>query len=296
MRVHLVDGTFELYRAHFSPRPGRLAPDGRDVKATLGLVGQMLTLLADKKEAPTHLAVVFDNPIRSFRNDLFDGYKGDEGVPPVLREQFDLVEEAVRALGLAVWSMKDHEADDGLATGAAKLAPLAEQVRILSPDKDMMQCVQGAHVVTVDRIRNREFDEAAVRETWGVAPKQIPDLLALTGDDADGIPGVPGLGKKTAAALIAAFGSVEKIPADPAKWPKAVRGAERLAASLAEARDVVPLYKTLATLVTDAPVDARPEAIAVGQVGGDAFDAFCTRLGAPRLAALARSGASGATA
>ena len=294
MRGHLVDGTFELYRAHYSPRPGRLAPDGRDVKATLGLVGQMLTLLADAKEAPTHVAVVFDNPIRSFRNDLFDGYKGDEGVPPALRAQFDLVEEAVRALGLAVWSMKDHEADDGIATGAVTLAPVADQIRILSPDKDLMQCVEDARIVTVDRIRNREFDEAGVRETWGVAPKQIPDLLALTGDDADGIPGVPGLGKKTAAALVSAFGSVEAIPADPAKWPKSVRGAERLAASLAEARDVVPLYKRLATLVTDAPVDARLEAIAVGAVGGGAFTAFCERLGAPRLAALATRGGAGA--
>ncbi|HZI08407.1 MAG TPA: flap endonuclease, partial [Archangium sp.] len=189
MRLHLVDGTYELYRAHFSPRPGATAPDGRDVKATVGLVSSMLALLHEAEEAVTHIALAFDNPIRSFRNDLFAGYKSEEGVPPELLAQFDLVEEAARALGLTVWSMKDFEADDALATAATRWAGQVEQVRLLTPDKDLGQCVRGRKVVQVDRKQQKELDEDAVRARLGVAPASVPDLLALVGDVADGIPG-----------------------------------------------------------------------------------------------------------
>ena len=194
MRLHLVDGTFELFRAHFSKRPGHRAPDGAEVKATLGLAASLLALLHDPVEAPTHLAVAFDNPIRSFRNDLFAGYKTEEGVPPELLAQLDLAEDAARAVGAVVWSMDRYEADDALATAAARFRGEVEQVRILSPDKDLGQCLEGDRVVLVDRVRGKVIDEAALLARRGIRPESVPDLLALVGDDADGIPGLPGFG------------------------------------------------------------------------------------------------------
>lgn len=278
-RLHLVDGTFELFRAHFSHRPTRLAPDGQDVKATFALIEQMLTLVSEREEAVTHVAVAFDNPIRSFRNDLFAEYKSDEGVLPVLRTQFDLAERAVAALGLTVWSMDRFEADDALATAASLFASEVEQVRILSPDKDLMQCVRGSTVVTVDRIRKKTTDEAGVVSKWGVPPRAIPDLLALVGDTADGIPGLPGFGAKTAAQLLSAFGSIDAIPLEAAKWPKALRGADRLLPVLRERVEDARLYRRLATLAEDVPLRAALHDIELKSVGGDAFDAFCNELG-----------------
>src|SRR5438270_4284858 len=191
MRLHLVDGTYELFRAYYSKRPPHRAPDGTDKKATVALASAMLALLHDEGEAVTHVAVAFDNPIRSFRNDLFDGYKTEEGVPAGLLAQFDSAEEAVRALGIAVWSMRELEADDALATGAARFGAEMEQVRILTPDKDLGQCLRGSHVVQVDWRAKLVLDEDGLRHRRGVGPTSIPDLLALTGDDADGIPGLP---------------------------------------------------------------------------------------------------------
>lgn len=283
-RLHVVDGTFELFRAHFSPRPTRPAPDGRNVKATIGVIDQLVTLLRERDEAPTHVAVAFDNPIRSFRNDLFPAYKSDEGMLPELRSQFDLVEEAVRALGIAVWSMDRFEADDAIATAAARFGPEVDQVRMLTPDKDMMQCVQGTRVVLVDRIRRRTVDEDGVRAQWGVGPSAIPDLLALTGDTADGIPGLAGFGVKTAAALLATFGDLDHIPLDASKWPKNIRGAERLVTVLREGLEDARLYRRLATLSVDAPIASSLEELRVGILGGPEFEALCTRLGTPRLA------------
>ncbi|MEI6225649.1 MAG: 5'-3' exonuclease H3TH domain-containing protein [Deltaproteobacteria bacterium] len=254
MRLHLVDGTFELFRAHFSKRPARLSPDGRDVKATHGLVQSMGALLRDPAEAVTHVAVAFDNPIRSFRNDLFAGYKTEEGVPPGLLAQFDGAEEAVRALGMTVWSMRDFEADDALATAATRFQDQVEQVRILTPDKDLGQCISGRRVVQVDRIRGVEIDEEALRVRRGVGPGSIPDLLALVGDAADGIPGLPGFGERTAAALLARHVHLESIPSDGASWPAGIRGATRLAATLSSEREAVLLYRRLATLVRDVPI------------------------------------------
>src|SRR3954462_8935054 len=160
MRLHLVDGTYELFRAHFSKRPDHATPEGVQGKATLGLVSSLLQLVADPKEHVTHLAVAFDNPIRSFRNQLFPGYKTEEGIEPELLAQFDTAEAAVRALGITVWSMDRWEADDALATAAARWRDQVEQVRILTPDKDLGQCLRGTRVVQVDRRREREIDEA----------------------------------------------------------------------------------------------------------------------------------------
>ncbi|HEX5753137.1 MAG TPA: 5'-3' exonuclease H3TH domain-containing protein [Archangium sp.] len=283
MRLHLVDGTYELYRAHFSPRPGATAPDGRDVKATVGLVSSMLALLHDASESVTHVALAFDNPIRSFRNALFAGYKSDDGVPPELHAQFDLAEEAMRALGLTVWSMKDFEADDALATASARWAGQVEQVRLLTPDKDLGQCVRGQKVVQVDRKQQKELDEDAVRAKLGVAPASVPDLLALVGDDADGIPGLPGFGEKGASALLNAYGHLEAIPADASAWSVRPRGADKLAATLREHREDALLYRKLATLVTDAPISKSLEDLAWAGVPRARFLSLCDSLGLTTL-------------
>ena len=285
MRLHLVDGTYELYRAHYSPRPGTTAPDGRDVKATAGVMDSLLALLHDEQEAVTHVAVAFDNPIRSFRNALFAGYKGDEGVPPELRAQFDLVEEAVAALGVRVWSMKDQEADDALATAAARWAGEVEQVRLLTPDKDLGQCVRGQRVVQVDRRQQKVMDAEAVKAKLGVAPESVPDLLALMGDDADGIPGLPGFGAKGAAAVLQAYGHLEAIPDDAAEWTVKVRGADKLAATLKAQRDDARLYRTLATLVEDAPLPGTASLADLEWKGVPEarFKAFCEGLGLKSL-------------
>lgn len=283
MRLHVVDGTFELYRAHFAQRPPHLGPKGEDVKASVGIASAMLALLDDKDEAPTHLAVAFDNPIRCFRNDLFDGYKTDEGVPPELRAQFDLAEEAVRSLGIVVWSMKEFEADDALAAAAFKWRDQVEQVRLLTPDKDLGQCVSGTRVVGVDRLRDKVMDEAAVKEKFGVGPASIPDYLALVGDTSDGIPGVPGFGAKTAGALLAVYPHLEQIPSDPARWTPKLRGAERLSATLESMREEAALYRRLATLRTDVPLAERLEDLEYRGVPRRTFEAFCQATNAPRL-------------
>jgi 5'-3' exonuclease len=255
MRLHLIDGTYELFRAHYSKRPDK------PMKATLGLVESLRSLGRDPEEQLTHVAVAFDNPIRSFRNDLFPGYKTEEGVDPALLAQFDAAEEAVRKIGMVVWSMKEFEADDALATAAARFASSVEQVRILTPDKDLGQCIDGRKVVQVDRMRKREIDEAGLIALRGVRPKSIPDWLALTGDTADGIPGLAGFGAKTAAALLAEFDHLERIPDDPHAWPTTVRGAERLAATLAAHRDDAILYRTLTRLRRDVPLVESLEAL-----------------------------------
>jgi 5'-3' exonuclease len=283
MRLHLVDGTYELFRAHFAPRPSHPGPDGTPLKATVGLASSMLALLADPAERPTHLAVAFDNPIRSFRNDLFDGYKTEEGVPEELLSQFDLAELATAALGITVWSMREFEADDALATGAARFAPEVEQVRILTPDKDLGQCVRGDRVVQVDRMRGKTVDEPALRARRGIGPESIPDWLALVGDTADGIPGLPGFGEKGAAAVLAAFLHLEDVPADPRAWPVSVRSRDTLARTLAEHRQEALLYRTLATLRTDAPVDTSLSALEHTGVPREPFELFARRVAAPNL-------------
>lgn len=289
MRLHLVDGTFELFRAHHSKRPPLRAPDGRDVKAAVGMAQSLLWLLADPAEQVTHLAIAFDNPIRSFRNDLFAGYKSDEGMDPALRAQFDLAEDAARAVGVPVWSMKEYEADDALATGAALFLAQVDQVRILTPDKDLGQCLQGNRVVQVDVIRKRVLDEAALMARRGIAPRSIPDYLALVGDEADGFPGLPGFGERTASALLGRFPRLEDIPLDGRRWPEGLRGADRLSATL---RDHLPdalLYRRLATLVEDVPLPEKSlEELRYRGAPGDLLSAFCAATGA-KLRPPARS-------
>jgi 5'-3' exonuclease len=285
MRLHLVDGTFELFRAHFSRRPGHVAPAGRDAKATVGLAMSLLGLLHDPQEAVSHVAVAFDNPIRSFRNDLWHGYKTEEGVPPGLLAQFDAAEEATRALGVTVWSMREHEADDALATGAARFRDAVEQVRILTPDKDLGQCIAGRRVVQVDRMRRREIDEDALVARRGIRPESVPDWRALVGDDADGIPGIPGFGERTATDLLARFVHLEGIPADPATWPASIRGRALLAHDLAERREAVLLWRRLATLVLDVPLAETLDDLRWRGLPRARLERWCDALGARALLA-----------
>lgn len=283
MRLHLVDGTYELFRAHFARRPGHLDARGQEVKATVGLAESLLFLLESEEEAVTHLAVAFDNPIRSFRNDLFAGYKTEAGVPEELLAQFDLAESATAALGITVWSMQRFEADDALATGAACFRERVEQVRILTPDKDLGQCLRGTHVVQVDRMRRRLIDEAELRKRRGIAPASIPDWLALVGDAADGIPGIPGFGEKSASALLAHYGTIEAIPDLAHRWQVEVRGAKRLAGNLAERRDDALLYKRLATLVEDVPLEESLDDLEWRGAPRAAFLEWCDLVAVPRL-------------
>ena len=256
MKIHLVDGTYELFRNHFGAPP-RTAPDGREVGATLGLLRSLLMLVTTP--GVTHVACAFDHVIESFRNDLYPGYKTGVGVDANLLAQFSLAEEAVAALGLVVWPMVDFEADDALASATARFKSEAEveQIVICSPDKDLAQLICGNRIVSWDRRRNIFIDEAGVVEKFGVRPPSLPDWLGLVGDAADGFPGIPGWGERSAAAVLAHYERLEAIPADPRAWglptiseSRATRLAESLTQHWAEAL----LFRTLATLREDAPL------------------------------------------
>jgi 5'-3' exonuclease len=253
VRIHLIDGTYELFRAYFGA-PKALGAAGSEVGATRGILMSLLSLLRD--DSVTHVACAFDHVIESFRNDLFPGYKTSEGVPQDLLAQFPLAERATRALGLVTWPMIELEADDALATAAARWgdAPGVEQVLICTPDKDMAQCVRDGRIVCFDRMRRKMIDEAGVVQKFGVPPASIADWLALVGDSSDGYPGVPRWGAKSAAAVLSHYGHIEAIPESERHWTIAIRGAASLAESLREHRDEAYLYRHLATLRTDAPL------------------------------------------
>ncbi|HZC46193.1 MAG TPA: 5'-3' exonuclease H3TH domain-containing protein, partial [Candidatus Acidoferrum sp.] len=268
--------------------PAHRDPSGADTKATVGIVESMLALLHDADEAVTHIAVVFDNPIRSFRNDLYLPYKSDEGVPPELRAQFDSAERAVSSIGVSVWSMREYEADDGLASGARRFRDEVDQVRILTPDKDLGQCISGDRVVQVDRRQKKVTHESAFRAERGFGPESMADFLALTGDSADGFPGLPGFGKKSAAILMGAYEHLERIPADPFEWKVKPRGAIQLAATLVERRDEALLYRKLATLVETIPLEHSLEDLKFKGVPRDTFEQWCDDLGVQRLKTVPR--------
>ena len=256
MKIHLIDGTYELFRNHFGAPPKK-APDGREVGATLGLLRSLYALLTSP--GTTHVACAFDHVIRSFRNDLFPGYKTGEGVDPALLAQFPLAEEAVSALGVVVWPMVKFEADDALATAAArfKKETAVKQVVICSPDKDLAQLVSRKRVVCWDRRREIVIDEAGVLEKYGVRPQSIPDWLALVGDAADGYPGIPGWGAKSASAVLSRYKHLESIPANSGKWGLSPGRAARLAENLAARREEALLYRQLATLREDVPLKEK---------------------------------------
>jgi 5'-3' exonuclease len=253
VKVHLVDGTYELFRAYYGAPPAEDAW-GHPVGAVRGILATLSSLLRERDVS--HVACAFDHVIESFRNRLFAGYKTGEGVDADLLAQFEPAERAAAALGIVVWPMVEFEADDALATAAARFrdAPGVDQVVICSPDKDLAQCVVDGRVICRDRRRRFDRDEAAVVERFGVPPAAIPDWLALVGDSADGFPGIPGFGAKTASAVLSRYGSIEAIPAEGADWDVDVRGREQLAASLLARREDARLYRTLATLRTDVPL------------------------------------------
>jgi 5'-3' exonuclease len=282
MKVHLVDGTYELFRAYFGA-PSATAPDGSEVGATRAFVRSMLMLL--RSEEVSHVAVAFDSVIESFRNEMFAGYKTGDGIAEDLASQFRLVEDAAQALGLVVWRMVEFEADDALAAGAARYAadPRVDQVLLCSPDKDLAQCVRGSQVVCWDRLRDRVLDEAGVVAKFGVAPASIPDYLGLVGDSADGIPGLPRWGAKTAATVLARYRHIDEIPDDEYHWEIKVRGAATLAEILRANRGDAGLYRDLATLRTDVPLAEDLDDLEWRGALRPELESICARLGQPRL-------------
>jgi 5'-3' exonuclease len=280
MQVHLVDGTYELFR-HFFALPEHLDPDGVDVGALRGVVSSVLGLL---EEGATHVGVATDHVIESFRNDLWPGYKNGEGIDPVLRAQFAPLEDALRWLGVAVWAEVELEADDALASAAAvaEADERVERIFICTPDKDLGQCVRDPVVTQLDRRQGKLIDEAGVRAKFGVSPPSIPDWLALVGDSADGFPGLPGWGAKSAGTVLARYERIEDIPALGRDWEVDIRGAAKLAATLDAQRDLAALFKVLATLRTDGDVGTVDDWRWTGPT--PEFGAWAQRVGTPNLA------------
>ena len=286
MQVHLVDGTYELFR-YFFAMPEHLNGDGEQVGAVRGVVGSMLNLIDD---GATHVGVATDHVIPSFRNELWDGYKDGSEIDPRIDEQFGLLEDALAAAGLTVWPMVEVEADDALAAAAAVAAAddRVERAIICTPDKDLAQCVRlDGRVVQFDRRNEKWFDWPAVIEKFGVAPTSIADYLGLVGDTADGFPGLPGWGAKSASLVLAEYEHIEAIPHDSTEWSVKVRGAAKLAKTLHDHFDEALLFRRIATVETDLDLGAvddwrwtRPT---------DAFTAMCARLDAPALADRAAS-------
>jgi 5'-3' exonuclease len=285
MKVHLVDGTYELFRYHFA-LPSHITDAGEEVSATRGVVGTCLQLL---EGGATHVGVATDHIIESFRNDLWPGYKTGEGVVPELLSQFPLIEEALVAAGFVVFPMVEYEADDALAAAAVVAADdeRVDQVIICTPDKDLGQCVVGDRVVQLDRRKQQVFDAAGVTEKFGVPPESIPDYLALVGDTADGFPGLPGWGAKSAAAVLARYGHLEDIPAAPGQWDLGLRGGAKLANTLQGNFELALLFRRIATVERDAPtITSVDELEWTGPT--DAFASMCERLEAPGLLTRAR--------
>ena len=286
MKVHLVDGTYELFR-HFFGAPSHVTGDGTEVAAVRGVLASVLALLGD---GASHVGVATDHVIESFRNDLWPGYKTGAGIDPRLWSQSEPMEIALRSLGVTVWAMVDDEADDALASAAAVAAddPAVDQVVICTPDKDLGQCVVGQRVVQLDRRKSVVYDEAGVTAKFGVAPASIPDYLALVGDSADGFPGLPGWGARSAAAVLGRWGTIEAIPADARAWGVDVRRSPLLAATLRQQRELALLFKRLATLRIDRSLLGSVDELRWSGPSSS-FAGVCARLDAPQLAARART-------
>jgi len=281
MDVHLIDGTYELFR-HYYALPSRSDADGAEVGAMVGVLASVVSMIRD---GATHVGVATDHTVESFRNDMYDGYKTGEGIDPDLWRQFHPLEDALRALGVVVWPMVEQEADDGLAAAAlrANEVPEVDRVIICTPDKDLAQCVRGDAVVQRDRRQGVTRTEEGVREKFGVLPESIPDYLALMGDAADGFPGVPRWGSKSAAGALAHYKHLESIPKDASEWDVKIRGAAGLAGSLREHYEDALLFKDLATLRTDADVFTHiDELYWTGPTEG--FAGLCDHFGVPDLA------------
>jgi 5'-3' exonuclease len=278
VNVFLLDGTYELFR-HFYAVPSVRDADGREVGAVRGVLGSALSML---EHDVTHLGVATDHVIESFRNDLWPGYKTRDGIDPTLLEQFHPLEDALEALGLVVWPMVAFEADDALASAATRAAADArvEQVLLCTPDKDLAQSVRARRVVQFDRRAGEMRDEAGIRARFGVGPESIPDYLALVGDTSDGYPGLSGWGPKSTSSVLARYVHLEAIPDDVRAWEVSLRGAPRLAATLARHRDDAYLFRDLATLRTAVPVFDSVDELRWTGPRSTFFD-VCSRLAAP---------------
>jgi 5'-3' exonuclease len=280
VEIHLVDGTYELYRHHFG-MPSSTDQDGREVGAIVGVLGSVLGMIRD---GATHIGVATDHVIESFRNEMYSGYKTGDGIEPALWAQFHPLEDALQAMGVVVWPMVESEADDGLASAASLAAadPRVSRVLICTPDKDLAQCVVDDRVVQVDRRRRETRNAEGVTAKFGVGPASIPDYLALVGDSADGYPGIPGWGAKSAAAVLGHYHHLEAIPDRAADWSVAVRGAARLAEGLAARREEAALFRRLATLRTDLPLfQSTDELRWLGPA--HRFESLARHLGSPKL-------------
>lgn len=277
MRLHLLDGTYELFRAHYGRRDTVVSPDGQDMRATLGILESTLSLL--REPGVTHLAASFDTVIESFRNEMFSMYKSSEGIDEELLRQFPFAEDALEAIGVVVWRNIEFEADDTLAAAAIRWVDDVEQVVICSPDKDMTQVVIADRIVTYNRREQKMIDEDGVVEKFGVHPESIPDYLALVGDTADGVPGLTGWGAKSAATVLAKFPRLELIPEDPSDWGVKVRGADKLAATLAAHQEEAYLYRELTTLRLDVPIEESLDDLEWKGVPESQFRAFCDTWG-----------------
>ena len=279
--VHLIDGTYELFRYFLSPAAVYDRTTPPELRAVRGVVGSILGML---EGGATHLGVATDHVIESFRNALWPGYKTGEGMDPLLYAQFEPLEEALDALGVVVWPMVEFEADDALAAAASMAAadPRVEQVVICTPDKDLAQCVREDRVVQLDRRTAQLRDATGVWEKFGVIPTSIPDWLALVGDSADGFPGLPGWGPKSASMVLARYRRLEAVPKLAMEWDVSVRGALRLATSLAEAYERALLFRQLATLRTDVPIGVDVDGLRWTGPRAE-FAAWATRLGVPML-------------
>jgi 5'-3' exonuclease len=286
MDIYLLDGTYELFR-HFFALPSAKDASGQEVAAVRGVLSSVLSMI---ETGSTHFGVATDHVVESFRNDLYPGYKTSEGVPPELLSQFPILEEALQAMGVLVWPMVEFEADDALASAAAKAAQdeHVKQVIICTPDKDLAQCVAGTRIVQLDRRQNAMRDEAGVFEKFGVKPASIPDYLAVVGDSADGFPGVPGWGAKAATAVLSHYAHLENIPQDWQQWPSSIRRARSLAESLFTTWEDALLFRTLATLRLDVPVfETIDDLLWTGP--RPAFEAFSRDLKSPNLFNRAKS-------
>jgi 5'-3' exonuclease len=286
MRAHLIDGTYELFRQHFGAAGRHSSP--APFAATTGVLASTLALLDD---GATHVGVASDHVIESFRNDLWPGYKTSAGMPPELLEQIPVLEDALVAMGVTTWPMTVFEADDALAAAAAvaRADRRVQQVLIVTPDKDLGQCVDGRRVVQLDRRKHEIIDEEAVVERFGVPPASIPDWLGLVGDSADGFPGLAGWGAKSASAVLARYGHIEAIPPTAAEWDVSVRGAEKLSATLRADIELALLFRRIATVETDVSSDVDIGTVDDWRWTGptDDFAAVAERLGAPDLATRA---------
>jgi len=289
MNVHLIDGTYELFRYYFAV-PSAVDRNGQEIGAVRGVLASVLSMI---EGGATHIGVATDHVVESFRNDLYAGYKTSEGVPHELLSQFPILEEALQAMGVVVWPMVYFEADDALASAAAKASQNGSvgQVIICTPDKDLSQCVVGNRVVQLDRRRDILRDEAGVVAKFGVSPKSIPDYLAVVGDSADGFPGVSGWGEKAAALTLSQYPHLEDIPTDWREWHPSIRRARQLSESLFGSWNDALLFRTLATLRLDVPVFDSTDDLR-WQGPRPAFAEFCDRLNTPQMVQRAAKASS----